>query len=268
MAGRIRGNPPQLNARMAAVLKQAPTANDIMKDMDLFNEEITDQLEAKGIEHVPLTTETLAGAVGQSYDDIPENGTYPETKIESVFKFDEQEPEVAEETLEQVNARLDAQIAAQNARRAEEAEAASEAPVQEVEPEMDIQQQVLKLLKDRKGSPSQAQIAAWKAKAGEDGVQVLAMGKSDVYVFTYLTYSNFQQIQAAVAKQAQIDGMGADPEKFMMEHVLKSCVLWPKLSVEFFYQSRSGVIPTLYSSVMLHSYHLTPQQAMVLTAQL
>jgi hypothetical protein len=88
-------------------------------------------------------------------------------------------------------------------------------------------------------------------------------------VFTYLRRTAFQKIQAAVAKQAQIEGMQKDPEEFMMEQVLKQCILFPRpLSLEFFYNSRSGVIPTLYSSIMLHSYHLTPQQAMVLTAQL
>lgn len=230
MAGRIRGNPPALDARSAALLKKAsPTADQILSSMDDFNSE--------------LGVETPAPAA-------------PE------------EPE--EDELDRINRELEEKLARQRElEAARAAEAAAEQPAaKEEEEEATIEDQVRQMLMDHKNAPSQAQIDAWKRQYGEDALQVLSMGKNDVYVFTYLRRASFQKIQAAVAKQAQIEGMAKDPEEFMMEQVLKQCVLFPKLTVEFFYQSRSGVIPTLYSSVMLNSYHLTPQQAMVITARL
>lgn len=227
MAGRIRGNPPALDARSAALLKKAsPTADQILSNMDDFNSE--------------LGAEAPAPA----------------------------EPE--EDELDRINRELEEKLARQReleAARAAEA-AAEQPPASKEEEEATIEDQVRQMLMNHKNAPSEAQIEAWKRQYGEDALQVLSMGKNDVYVFTYLRRASFQKIQAAVAKQAQIEGMAKDPEEFMMEQVLKQCVLFPKLTVEFFYQSRSGVIPTLYSSVMLNSYHLTPQQAMVITAQL
>ena len=242
MAGRIRGNPPSLDARAIAQLKAAgPTPDQILANMNDLNEEIVEQANAKGVE--------LAASA------------QPELEQEQKM----------EDELDRINRELEEKLARQRAIEAERAAAEAEAaPAQQApqEEEISIEDQVRAMLADQRGAPSAAQIAKWKQTYGEDAVQVLAMGKGDVYVFTYLRRAAFQKIQQAMAKQAQLDGMQKDPEEFMMEQVLKQCVLWPRLQVEFFYNSRSGVIPTLYSSVMLHSYHLTPQQAMVITAQL
>ena len=240
MAGRIRGNPPSLDARAIAQLKAAgPTPDQILKNMDDLNEEIVEQAQAKGVD--------LAG-LAQSE---------PEQNVE--------------DELDRINRELEEKLARQRAAEAEAAAAEAEAAPQEQAPqeqEISIEDQVRQMLADHRGAPSAAQIAKWKQTYGEDAIQVLAMGKGDVYVFTYLRRAAFQKIQQAMSKQAQLEGMQKDPEEFMMEQVLKQCVLWPRLQVEFFYNSRSGVVPTLYSTVMLHSYHLTPQQAMVITAQL
>ena len=177
--------------------------------------------------------------------------------------------EAQEDELDRINRELEEKLAQQRElEAARAAEASEDEPAAEAPEEMTVEDQVRKMLMDHKSAPSEAQIEAWKRQYGDDGIQVLSMGANDVYVFTYLRRASFQKIQTAMAKQAQIEGMAKDPEEFMMEQVLKQCVLWPKLSIEFFYNSRSGVIPTLYSSVMLNSYHLTPQQAMVITAQL
>jgi hypothetical protein len=241
MAGRIRGNPPSLDARSLARLQAAgPTPDQIFNHMDDLNEEIEEQAEADGVELMRADAEEV-------------DMTDQEDELDRINR-----------ELEQKLARqreLEAQRAAQEAENAPQAQA----PVSE---EMDIEDQVRQMLSEQEGAPSPAQIEKWKRQFGQDAVQVLAMGKGDVYVFTYLRRAAFQKIQTAMAKQAQLDGMSKDPEEFMMEQVLKQCVLWPKLQVEFFYNSRSGVIPTIYSSIMLHSYHLTPQQAMVITAQL
>lgn len=242
MAGRrIRGNPPTLDARAISRLQAAsPTPDQILENMNSLNEEIEEQAEAKGVE--------LVAPSGSA--DVEE--------------------EELEDELDRINRELEEKLARQRELERVRAEEEAAATPEEAEEsgELNIEEQVRQMLTQQKGAPSQAQIEAWKRAYGEGALQVLAMGKGDVYVFTYLRRSSFQKIQAAMNKQAQIDGAQTDPEEFMMEQVLKQCVLWPKLTVEFFYNSRSGVIPTLYSSVMLHSYHLTPQQAMVITAQL
>lgn len=242
MAGRIRINPPSLDARALQQLQSAsPTANDILSNLEDFNEEIS---AATG-EEIEAAAETAA----------PVQNT---AEVEM------------EDELDRINRELEEKLQRQKeleAARAAEEQAETQASSEQPE-EVTIEDRVRQMLAAHPNAPSEAQIEAWKKQLGNDGVQVLAMGEGDIYVFTYLRRASFQKIQAAMAKQAQIEGMAKDPEEFMMEQVLKQCVLWPKLQVEFFYNSRSGVIPTLYSSVMLHSYHLTPQQAMVITAQL
>jgi hypothetical protein len=262
MAGRVKSDEiPSLNPRQLQALKSAgPSADDILANVGALNEEIVEQAEAKGVELANPELEDIT---------IPQQ---VKGQMEHAIMIDEA-PEAAvpaPNNLDAINAELDKKLAEQQARRAAEAQAAiAEAPEPvEEQAEMSIEEQVLELLKKSDGAPSEAQIAAWKAEYGAGGVQVMALGEGDVYVFTYLRRKHFQGIQAATIKQSQIEGMAKDPEEYMTEQVLKACVLWPKLDVKFWYNSRAGVIPTLYNSVMLHSYHLTPQQAMVLTAQL
>jgi hypothetical protein len=232
MSGRIRGNPPGLDARSIAQLKKASlSANDILSNIDELNAERDD--------FAKVPTQTLPAQAVEEEDELE--------RIEKAFAA-KQARELAE---------------AEAKAAAEKEKPAAQAPAKEVS----IEDQVRGLLREAKAGPSEAQIEAWKREYGEESVQVIALGKSDVYVFTYLRRINFQRIQIAMAKKAQLEP-DKDPEEFMTEQVLKQCVLWPKLSTEFFYNSRSGVIPTLYNAVMLHSYHLSPQQAMVLTAQL
>jgi hypothetical protein len=229
MSGRIRGNPPGLDARSIAQLKKASLSpSDILNNIDELNAERDDFVK------VPAQS-----SVVEEDDELE--------RIEKAFAA-KQAREIAE---------------AEAKAAAEKEKPAAQAPAKEVS----IEDQVRGLLREAKSAPSEAQIEAWKREYGEESVQVIALGKSDVYVFTYLRRINFQRIQTAMAKKAQLEPE-KDPEEFMTEQVLKQCVLWPKLTTEFFYNSRSGVIPTLYNAVMLHSYHLSPQQAMVLTAQL
>lgn len=256
---------PGLNARQLQQLQsRSPTAEDIFKNIDHFNDEIVEQAVASGATVVEPTVEVIAELTPA------QRRRAKVREVPAIVK--EASLPVAEPTqsLDDMNAELELKLEQQKIRLAAEAQAAAEAsPEPQEVVEQDIATQVRQMLREAPNAPSEAQIAAWKQAHGVDGVQVLAMGKSDVYVFTFLRRKAFQQLQAAMAKRAQLDGMSGDPEEFMMEQVLKQCILYPRpLDIEFFYNSRSGVIPTLYNTIMLHSYHLSPQQAMVLTTQL
>lgn len=130
--------------------------------------------------------------------------------------------------------------------------------------------QVLSLLKGLPNSPSDAQIAAWKAKLGSDGVYAIGFGKSDVYVFTHLTrghYDKIQETMADIRKRGGVEGQKLESE--MQRKIVGACVLWPpKLPEEFFYMSRAGVVPALYEAIMMNSYFLTTQHIAMLTTTL
>lgn len=173
-----------------------------------------------------------------------------------------------DQELEEMNKKLDAKMKAEQ--RAAEAEAEEEdEEVQQVEaPSDSIKDQVLDLLKKSPSAPSAAQIAQWKAQHGQNGVYAIGMGEGDVYVFTHLKRGQWKKIQEIMSKmQATDDSFDAEDE--MKKKVVQYCVLWPNpLPLEFFYNSRAGVLDAIYQSILLNSYFLSPQQTMMLTTQL
>lgn len=127
--------------------------------------------------------------------------------------------------------------------------------------------QILDLLKETPGAPSEAQINKWKTIHGENAVHVMAFGKGDVYIYTHLKRGQWKKIQEVMVKIQETQN--TDAEDALKEKVLQYCVLWPtSLPLEFFYNSRAGVVDSLYQVILLNSYFLSPQQAMLLTTQL
>ena len=130
-----------------------------------------------------------------------------------------------------------------------------------------MRDQILELLENTPGAPSQAQINQWKAQYGVNGVHVMALGEGDIYIFTHLKRGQWKKIQELTAKAQETQA--TDVEDMLKEKVIQYATLWPKpLSVEFFYNSRAGVVDSLYQVILLNSYFLSPQQAMLLTTQL
>lgn len=130
-----------------------------------------------------------------------------------------------------------------------------------------MREQIMELLKNTPGAPSAAQIAKWKAQYGEKGVHVMAFGEGDVYIFTHLKRGQWKKIQELMQK-AQQQGQ-IDVEDMLKEKTVTYCTLWPTpLPIEFFYNSKAGVVDSLYQVILLNSYFLSPQQAMMLTTQL
>jgi hypothetical protein len=130
-----------------------------------------------------------------------------------------------------------------------------------------MRDQILELLQNTPGAPSEAQINQWKVQHGANGVHVMALGEGDIYIFTHLKRGQWQKIQEVTAKAQETQN--ADIENVLKEKVIQYATLWPKpLTVEFFYNSRAGVVDSLYQVILLNSYFLSPQQAMLLTTQL
>lgn len=129
-----------------------------------------------------------------------------------------------------------------------------------------LQERLLATLWDRKDAPSQEQVAAWKAKHGEHGIQLMSLDPENVFIFTHLTLGQWEKLQKLS------EGLQQQPnsniEKAMKEAVLRQAVLWPKLDKEFFVNCRAGLPTTLYELILMNSYFLSPQQAMTLTTML
>jgi len=150
-------------------------------------------------------------------------------------------------------------------KKLDETEVASEAEAAEDPGTM--RSQIMDLLKSTPGSPDEAQINAWKAQYGENGVHVMALGEGDVYIFTHLRRGQWQKIQEITAKAQQAGNKNVEDD--LKERVIQYSVLWPHpLPAEFIYNSRAGVVDSLYEMILLNSYFLSPQQAIMLTTQL
>jgi len=245
----------KLPARHEEALRRAtPTADDIFKNMNNFNEEIS---ESHGI---PL--------------DIPDEPVGEEEDIYSAeeggaFYGDGLEDDISKD-LERIRAQAAAEKrAAQQLEADKPQQTASEEPVN---PETQMRDRIMDLLKKCENAPTERDIARWKHEYGEDNVNVVAFGDKDVYVFVPLTRAHWHKIQSTASEAA---GTSAAPtqekvNELIMESVIKYAVKWPSYvrSVEFAHGSKAGVIPTLHELIMLHSYFLNPAQAMLLTTKL
>ena len=130
-----------------------------------------------------------------------------------------------------------------------------------------MKDQIMQLLKETPGAPSEAHIHQMKMKYGQNAVHVMAFGKGDVYIYTHLRRGQWKKIQEIMLKVQETQN--TDAEDALKEKVLQHCILWPQnLPLEFFYNSRAGVVDSLYQVILLNSYFLSPQQAMLLTTQL
>lgn len=175
----------------------------------------------------------------------------PEPQIE--FPIEDDEPFDLEEELARVTAQL-------------QEEEPPEVPPEVAPGEPTIRDQILQLLHEHPDCPTVEQVESWKAKYGKDALQVLALDSENVYVFTHLTWSQWEKVQKlseAIQKQGN-----ADAEKAMREAIVKAAVLWPVITPEWFKTCRAGLPQTLQDQVLMASYFLTPQQGLSLCTKL
>lgn len=247
-----------------AIRKASITPQQILENIDGLNEEIEESWNQELAKEEAEKDKTLK---------IPEKPIQMKdmNKPMEITKMDlfeplendlEAEAKAAEELLRK-------QREAAKAKAAEKQSESTEEEEEKLDPEERQRKAIMDLLGKVKGAPNEQQIARLKEQYGKNGVHVLALGEDDVYIFTYLRRGQWQQIQKVVQAAANSD-VNQNPDELLKEKVIQYTVLWPKgvSSPEFLYNSRAGIVDTLYQSILLNSYFLSPQQSMMLTAQL
>lgn len=228
-----------------------------------------DTRELEALKKASLTGDQILNNLNDLNSEIAETtGTeLPKAEVPKTInrKVKKQTVMTLDQELEEMNKKLDAKMKAEQAAAVEEESEEQEEVFEETD---SIKDQVVGLLKKSAGAPTDAQIAQWKAQHGQNGVYAIGMGEGDVYVFTHLKRGQWKKIQEIMGKmQATDDSFDAEDE--MKKKVVQYCVLWPQpLPLEFFYNSRAGVLDAIYQSILLNSYFLSPQQTMMLTTQL
>lgn len=228
-----------------------------------------DTRELEALKKASLTGDQILNNLNDLNSEIAETtGTeLPKAEVPRTInrKVKKQTVMTLDQELEEMNKKLDAKMKAEQAAAVEEESEEQEEVFEETD---SIKDQVVGLLKKSAGAPTDAQIAQWKAQHGQNGVYAIGMGEGDVYVFTHLKRGQWKKIQEIMGKmQATDDSFDAEDE--MKKKVVQYCVLWPQpLPLEFFYNSRAGVLDAIYQSILLNSYFLSPQQTMMLTTQL
>jgi hypothetical protein len=251
----------QLSARELEILARAtnsPTADDILENpyaAQELNEEIEQNFDQEVARKFAAEDPTLQGATQQLGEDIP---------------VEPQEDDVSNEldTLSELEKQIKAAKVAEQAEQATQPETEPESASKEMTPEEKLNQQIMDAFHKLPGRPSEKQIAVWKKQYGMHGVNLIALSEQDIYVYTHLTKGQWDRIQEVVNQAASTEAFAKKADSIAKEKVLQYTVLWPKLTTEFFYNSRAGTMDTLYNIVMYNSYFFPPEQAMRLTVSL
>lgn len=243
--GKIRYGSELTDQQLAALKRTSPTGTQVLDSLDELNEEILETVESSG-------------------------GKLPSNSVPRVNrKLSRGQPEMSlDDELDKINRELDIKMEKQKMQ--EQTDLEEQTNVQENEPQQtdSIKDQVVNLLKSAPNAPSDKQIQAWKVKHGQNSIYALGMGEGDVYVFTHLKRGQWKKIQEIITKMSNADNT-FDGTDEMKKKVVQYCTLFPApLPIEFFYNSRAGVLDALYEAILLNSYFLSPQQTMMLTTQL
>jgi hypothetical protein len=250
-----------------ALAANSPSPDDILNNPEYIkelNDEISGSYNQRKAASQAAKDPTLQGAKPFTFDQEPKMPTKPEPA--PLMPKDD-----LDEELERVTRAFEKERKKREVEQQKAAEAATPAQPEKTQEEM-IREQIMELLKRTPGAPNEAQIAQLKKAYGENGVHVVALGDGDVYIFTHLRRGQWKKIQEIVAKAAQTEAFGGKADDMLKEKVIQHCILFPQGARDgdptFLTNSRAGVIDTLFELVMLHSYFLTPQQAMQLTISL
>ena len=130
-----------------------------------------------------------------------------------------------------------------------------------------LKNQILEVFHGMENAPSDQQIQRWKQEHGQNAVHLIAFGPGEAFVFTHLKRAQWKKIQE-ILQRMKAQNPNADETDELKEKVVQNCILFPRLPVEFFYNSRAGLLDAMFELIMVQSYFLTPQQTMLMTTTL
>ena len=223
----------------------SPTADDILDNMENLNEEIVES-HSEFVENTPKKEKPVPSPVArptqrntpravQAERRLAEEMPTPEPVVESRGDFD----------IDDIGKPEQEEVFMSDKER---------------------EDRILEYLKKIPNAPSQAQIKAWKNEVGEDGVNLIVFDEKNVFIYTYLKTGQFRKLQEKAQELAAKGDKNA--EDMLKEKTVQYCTLWPKLTTEFFYTARAGILESLYNAIWTESYFLSPQQVQMLTVQL
>lgn len=237
------------------------TADQVLKSRTLVN--ATHGFSEADLEALNQEIEQHNKIMAESEEEpmTPTQRPRPQVKTPPVKPQPKVEPKPEVKVMEDPFAALDRDIDSIAAKaKQEEAEP-------EVTQEEDFKNKILAALKSVPGAPNDAAIQQLKAQYGENGVFCLGVNDNEAYVFTFLRRAQWKKIQETLQQLKQVKD--TDGEDELKQKVVQACVLFPKpLPTEFFYNSRAGLIDSLFESIMAQSYFLSPQQVAFLTVAL
>lgn len=134
------------------------------------------------------------------------------------------------------------------------------------DPEVSTRDRIVEALAKIPGAPDEKVIGRWKLEHGQDGVHVTVFSEREIYIYRHLTRSQWTKVQEMINKMQTVKSNVSEDE--LKEKVVRHCILWPKLEMEWTYSSRAGVLDALYQAIMLQSYFLSPQQVAQLSSEL
>lgn len=262
-------------SQLEAMASHSPDPNFILEEMDNLNSEIEESNQKWGENKVfqPIARPTpkpakAAPVARPSPRELRKQAEELKEESRPKSRVARKEQEVAknmgslEDDLGAISKKLDEA-------KAKEPKPAAQAPEPQQPEPIDMRGEILKLLANTPGAPTLEQIERMKQQLGQNSVYVIALGEGDVYIFTHLKRAQWRAIQDTLAKLAESSlGASKNIEEELKEKVCQNCVLWPKLTTEFWYNSRAGVLDRIYEAIMLNSYFLNTQQTMFLTTQL
>lgn len=261
LEGRSQGNKAvfgdSLTAQQINKLGAAPNPAQIFESMDDLNEEIKDSWS--GMIGEGTTLPKILGSPPKPKRNInsktvkAKQPNKPEIKVRANPSLEDRTmPErKMEKNVSDLLSALDDIVAKEET--PEEIEAAQH-------------KRLLDLLAKLPDGPTEAKLNFWKSQHGKDGLHATVFSEKEVYVYTHLTRAMWTKVQETLSKlQSTKNTVG---EEELKETVVKHCMLYPSLTPEWKYNSRAGVVDSLYQAISLHSYFLTPQQIMSLTFEL
>lgn len=241
----------ELTREAEEVLSNAPGPDEIFESMDALNEEIEETVQAA--QQVPFEQKKPEVKV--------RNLTPQKEKVEVTKPAQENKPLIVQRKTEPMKPMKENSL--------EKDLASLEQSMQkEPTPEQleEISKQRIREALDRLNGPSEKQINAWKSEVGKNGIHITIFSEDEMYIYTHLTRAMWQQVQKMLDKMRESKDTVKEEE--LRELVVKHCVKWPALSTEWKYNSRAGVVDSLFESIWYHSYFFTPQQVQSLTTQL